>query len=156
MTPAPVMLCCTLTQKGGHWHQRCPGPFRGQVIQGGDADAAVALEVGVGAVGQAVPPVVVVGTLQVGDGLGVLVDDPVAAAGLEGDVVRHGQGGAARDEQLDLGGGGVGAGLGQGAVAEADGLAPELVVGFVAVLLAHYRTRPVAWAVWSMSASSGR
>src|SRR5215216_182858 len=109
-----------------------PGPLSSEVVEGGDADAAVALEVGVGAVGQAVPQVVVVGALEVGDCLGVLVEDPVAPVGLVGDVVGHGQGRAAGNEQLDLGGGGVGAGCGQGAVADADGLAPELVVGFVA------------------------
>src|SRR4029453_18369264 len=88
------------------------GSLGGQVIQGGDADAAVALEVGVGAVGQAVPQVVVVGALQVGDRLGVLVEDPVAAMRLVGDVVGHGHRGAAGNGQLDLRGGGVGAGLG--------------------------------------------
>ena len=45
-----------------------PGPLGGQVIEGGDADAAVALEVGVGPVRQAVPQIIVVGALQVGDG----------------------------------------------------------------------------------------
>jgi hypothetical protein len=56
------------------------GPLRFEVVEGRDADAAVTQQVLVAPVGEAGPQVVVVGTEQVGDGLAVLVDDPVLGA----------------------------------------------------------------------------
>src|SRR5262245_679453 len=60
------------------------GPLRAEVVERADAQAAVALQVIVGAVVQARPQVVVVrGRLG---RLAVLMNDPVAATGLELDV----------------------------------------------------------------------
>ena len=109
-------------------------PLSGQIVKGTDADAAVAEKVLIGAVGQAVPEVIVV-WLQI-LGVGVFVDDPVARGGLVGDIIGHSVRRATNHEELHLGSSGVGCRLGQSAVADADGLAPVLVVGLIAGVVA--------------------
>src|SRR5512138_2347767 len=62
------------------------GPFRGEVVERADAHAAVGEAIVVRAVLEARPQVVVASHLRA---VAVLVEDPVAAAGLVGDVVHH-------------------------------------------------------------------
>ena len=59
-------------------------PFRGQIVQRGDADATVGEQVLVCSIRQAVPQVVVVRCLE--RRLRIFVDDRVARTRLEGDV----------------------------------------------------------------------
>lgn len=82
--PLAISNVARFTSRGGILKAPCSAaaPFGAQVVERGDAQAAVAEQVGASTIVLAEEQVVVVGALEVG--LAVLVDDPVARVRLAG------------------------------------------------------------------------
>src|SRR5262245_26028275 len=104
--------------------EEAASPLRVQIVERPDPQAAVAQQVSVTAVLEARPRVVVLRPLELG--LAVLVDDPVAATRLVGDVVDHVVLRRSDDQKLHLRNGRVGQRLVDRAIGDALRLAIEV------------------------------